>query len=81
MYKLVDSFMDWNCHPEDKLADGHYENILEWFKLNDEFMVFKGELQSCEGEHGYGYFGRFLITFSEVVNGMVEYKVWRDYSE
>lgn len=81
MYKLVDTYMDWNCHSEDEVDEGHYENILEWFELNDEFMVFKGEIPYCEGSDGYGYFGKYLITFSETVNGMFEYKVWRDCSE
>ena len=81
MYKLVDSFMDWNHYTGEDSYKGHLVNVEAWFKTIGNLTELDGEFQVCVEANGYGYFYGDLITFSEAVNGMVEYKVWRDYSE
>lgn len=74
MYNLVGSFMD-SCYPvDDNYETEHHLNIKYWGydKLSSEESI-----EVCDELEGYGYFYGYLVTFSEAINGMVEYKVWR----
>lgn len=74
MYKLRDSFLEFNIYSEleEELLAGHRENIEDFLKCED--VIF----EDLQGNCGYAYCDGLLVTFSESINYMVEYKVWED---
>lgn len=71
MYKLKDYFLESNIYEED-LMKGHRENIIEFLKCED--VIF----EEFQGNSGCAYCEGLLVTFSEGINCMIEYKVWED---